>query len=332
MTSARNTSACSGLLARLVTICTLVAAAATPAWPQDETRAPADAAGAADAAMQSARERAETDERDSRTQLVRESRVLFPQRAGSFELLRSARDPEPENGVVMVYRLDGDFDTDFEIRARPLGRLAEDEAISYAARDSGSCLSLARVHADIPAVRLDPWTRRTIELDDGRELQARHRLCASVLQDSTRVIYHTLIAYRDFYLIELHVTARAADARRTARLVGRAADELFPRIHVQNVGNCTPPAKPKLLIVDEIDRGADRVSPDGSYLYATRKPGERELGKLLETAAERRRTTSCVISLSMASLLPGEKFETLRFPAGFWQTRPLLAKPRAQEN
>ncbi len=326
MASTRN-----GFLARFCAICALASAGATPCWAQDEARAPDEAAAAADTAMQSARERAEADERDSRTQLVRESRVLFPQRAGDFELLRSARDPEPENGVVMVYRLDGDFDTDFEIRALPLGMLPEDEAVSRAGLHSGSCLSLNRIHTDVPVVRLDPWTVRTIELDDGRELRARHRLCASVLQDSTRVIYHTLIAYRDFYLIELHATARAADARRTAKLVDRAADELFARIHVQNVGNCTPPARPKLLIVDEIDRGADRVSPDGSYLYATRKPGERELGKLLEIAAERRRTTSCVVSLSMASLLPGEKFETVRFPAGFWQKRSLLAKPRAQK-
>jgi hypothetical protein len=326
MASIRN-----GFLARVCAIGALAVASAAPSWSQGEATTPDDAAAAADAAMQSARERAEADEREARTQLVRESRVLFPQRAGPFELQRSARDPEPENGVVMVYRLDGDFDTDFEIRALPLGSLAEDEAVSRAALHSGSCLSLNRVHADVPVVRLDPWTHRTIDLEDGRELRAIHRLCGSVLQDSTRVVYHTLIAYRDFYLIELHVTARAADARRTAKLVARAADDLFPLIHVQNVGNCTPSARPKLVIVDEIDRGADRVSPDGSYLYATRKPGERELGKLLETAAERSRKTSCVVSFSMASLLPGEKFETVRFPAGFWQKRSLLAKPRTQK-
>lgn len=316
----------------LAGLCAGVLAIAATASAQAQDREPAhDAAQAADAAMQSARERAEADERDSREQLVRESRVLFPQRAGSFELLRSARDPEPENGVVMVYRRDGDFDTDFEIRALPLGKLPEDEAVSRAALSSGSCLDFNRVQPDVPVYRLDHWTPRAIELGDGRELRARHRLCSSVREDRTRLVHHTLIAYRDFYLITLQVTARAADARRTAKLVERAADELFARIHVQNVGNCAPPAKPKLLIVDEMDHGADAVSPDGSFLYATKKPGDRKLGKLLEIAAERRRKTSCVVSFSMASLLPDEKFEMLRFPAGFWQKRSLFAKPRAQQ-
>ncbi|HSX58868.1 MAG TPA: hypothetical protein VLF18_01595 [Tahibacter sp.] len=292
-----------------------------------------DAADAADAAMKASRERAEADERAARTQLVSESRILFPRRAGKFELQRSARDPEPLNGAVMVYRYGGDLDTDFEIQVRPLGKMAEDEALSRGAQLAGSCLDINRgaTAAGVPVVRLDPWTRRTIDLDDGRELQARQRICSTIVGHSTRVVRHTLIAYRDFYLIELHVTALASDARLAASLVSRAGNELFPRIHVQNIGNCAPPAKPKLVIVDEIDRGADRVSPDGAYLYATKKPGERELAKLLERAAERRRKTSCVISFSMASLLPDETFETLRFPAGSWTDVLPFAPSRAAE-
>lgn len=296
----------------------LCAAAALAA--QETPSEPRDAAEAADAAMKAARERADADERAARTQLVRESRILFPQRAGKFELQRSARDPDPLNGVFLVYRYDEDLDTDFEVQVSPLGKLSDDAAVALGARHAGNCLNIdsGKPGTGLTVVRMDPWSKQTVELDDGRKLPARHRLCSSIVGHSTRVIYHTLIAYRDFYLLQLRVTAKASDARDTAVLVNRAADVLFPRIHVQNVSNCMPPAKPKLLIVDEIDRGADRVSPDGGYLYATKKPGERELAKLLEQAAERRRKTSCVISFSMASLLPDEKFETLRFKAGTW--------------
>jgi hypothetical protein len=303
--------------------------AATPLAAQETVAEPRDAVEAADAAMKASRERTEADERAARTQLVRESRILFPQRAGKFELQRSARDPEPKNGVVMVYRYGGDLDTDFEIQVTPLGRLSEDEALGRGAQRGNSCLSPDIGTAiGVPVSRLDPWTRRTVDLDGDRELQLRHRLCSTFIGASARAVRHTLIAYRDFYLIELQVTAAASDARLAATLVSRAGRELFPRIHVQNVGNCAPPAKPKLLIVDEIDRGADRVSPDGGYIYATKKPGERELAKLLERAAERRRRTSCVVSFSLASLLPDEKFEMLRFPAGTWQNLSPFAEPR----
>lgn len=139
------------------------------------------------------------------------------------------------------------------------------------------------------------------------------------------------MAYRDFYLIELNVTAGASDSRRAAKLVDKAAEDLFSRIHAQNVGNCRPPERPRLIIVDEIDRGADPVRSDGSYIDATSKPGERKLAKLMETAAERRRQTSCVVSFSLASLLPDEKFEMLRFPAGSLQNLPALAPSRDKE-
>lgn len=305
----------------------LAAAATASADGRDE---PQDAAAAADAVMQAARERSEADERAARAQLVRESRVLFPQRAGKFELQRSARDPEPENGVVIVYRHDGDFDTDFEIRVWPLGNVAADEALVIGAEHNGTCLGLNTGHA-MPIAQLNPWKRRRIELDDGRLLPAWQRLCSGGT-GAGRAVFHTLIAYRDFYLIELRIVAPMADARRTAKLVERAGDELFPRIHVQNVGNCLPPTKPKLLIVDEIDRGADRVSIDGRYIYATAKPQGRELEKLTGIAAERRRKTSCVLSFSMASLLPDEKYETLRFPAGSFASQPIHVPAREKED
>lgn len=303
---------------------------ALPARAQD-TSPPHDAAAAADAAMQAARERAEADEREARTQLIRESRILFPQRAGHFELQRSARDPEPHNGVTLVYRYDGDLATDFEITVLPIGQVAEDTALALAARRRGGCMNL-RLGAELTVVEFAEWKPRGIVLADGRELQGRPRRCASLdAETKRRLVYHALMVYRDFYLIVLDVTADASEARRTAKLVDKAADELFPLIHVQNVGNCMPPAKPKLLLVDEIDRGADRVSSDGAYIYATRKPGEREQAELLAIAAERRRKTSCVVSFSMASLLPDEKFETLRFPAGSFTPGSALAPARGTE-
>lgn len=313
--------------------CILAAAlvVATTTMADEPSSQPRDAAEAADAAMKASQARADADEKAASAQLIRESRVLFPQRAGKFELQRSARDPEPKNGVVMVYRYDGDLDTDFEIRALPLGQLPEHEAVALAALGRKSCLHL-RTGGDTPVLQLqDPWAARTVTLADGRTLRARHRACENLLQGATRVSYHTLIVYRDFYLFELQIVARAAASRRTGKLVKQAAEELFPRIHVQNIGNCTPPAKPKLLIVDEIDRGADRVSPDGAYLYATEKPGERQLRKLLEIAAERRRTSSCVVSFSLASLLPDEKFEMLRFPAGSFEGRSPFSRPRSKD-
>ncbi len=308
----------------------LAALAAVAAASTDGGAEPQDAAAAADAVMQAARERSDADERAARTQLVRESRVLFPQRVGKFELQRSARDPEPENGVVIVYRYDGDFDTDFEIRVWPLGNVAADEALAIGAERNGTCLGLNTGHA-VPVAQLNPWKHRRIELDDGRLLPAWQRLCSSGT-GAERAVFHTLIAYRDFYLTELRIVAPMTDARRAAKLVERVGDELFPRIHVQNVGNCLPPARPKLLIVDEIDRGADRVSIDGRYIYATAKPQGRELEKLLGIAAERRRKTSCVVSFSMASLLPDEKFETVRFPAGSFASQPIHAPARTKED
>lgn len=300
--------------------CALGLCALSPLAAQESAATPQDAADAADAAMKAARERAEADERAARTQLVRESRILFPQRAGKFELQRSARDPEPFNGVFLVYRYGGDIDADVEVSVAPLGRGADDQVMALAARHAGSCANIdpGKPELGIAVVRMDPWTRRAIELQDGRKLPALHRLCSSIAGYRTRVVDHTLVAYRDFYVLSLRVTAKASEALRAEGLVNRAADVLFPRIHVQNIGNCMPPDKPKLVIVDEIDRGADRVSGDGSYLYATKKPNERELTKLLEKAAERRRQTSCVVDFSLASLLPDEKFEILRFPAGSW--------------
>lgn len=321
----RTSLAACALFAALLLGCTRAALAQEAADP------PRDAAAAADAAMQAARERAEADERAARGQLIRESRILFPQRAGHFELQRSARDPEPHNGVTLVYRYDGNLDTDFEITVWPIGQVAVDTALALAARRRGGCMNL-RLGAELTAVEFAEWKPRAIELADGSELQGRLRRCAS-LEASTkrRLVYHALMAYRDFYVVELNVAADAADARRTGKLADKAADELFPLIHVQNVGNCTPPAKPKLVLVDEIDRGADRVSSDGGHIYATHKPDERELAKLLEIATERRRKTSCVVSFSMASLLPNEKFETLRFPAGSFSKGSALAPAQSKE-
>lgn len=316
--------------------CTLafaLSAAILPAAAQENVGAPRDAAEAADAVMKAARERAEADERAAATQLIRESRILFPQRAGQFELQRSARDPEPHNGVTLVYRYDSNLDTDFEITVWPVGQMAEDLALAGAARRRGDCMNVRMGVAEgVTVVESAEWKPHAIELANGGELQGRRRSCTSLdAQSKRRLVYHTLMAYRDFYLIELHVTADASDSRRAAKLVDKAGNDLFPQIHVQNVGNCTPPGKPKLILVDEIDRGADRVSSDGSHIYATRKPGERELAKLMETAAERRRQTSCVVSFNLASQLPGEKFEMLRFPAGSFQTLPALVPARAKE-
>lgn len=309
--------------------CTLSAAmllgCTRAALAQEAADPPRDAAAAADAAMQAARERAEADERAARSQLIRDSRVLFPQRTGRFELQRSARDPDPDNGVVMVYRYDGDMDTDFEIHAWPLGEVPADKALDLGTRSRPSCMNL-QLGAEVSQAGFAPWKRHVLTLEDGRELEARQRRCENMSSQGGRLVHHSLLTYRDLYLIELNISAIALQDRRRTQLVEKAAADLLPRIHVQNVGNCMPPEQPKLVLVDRLARGTDRVSPDGARIYVTRKPGERELATLQQTATERRRHTSCVASFATDSLLPDEKFETLRFPAGSFATyRPNAA-------
>lgn len=286
-----------------------------PALAQEIAVEPRDAAAAADAVMQAARERAEADERAAGNQLIRDSRILFPQRAGAFELQRSARDPESNKGVVMVYRYNGDMDTDFEIRAWPLGGMPADKALDLGTRRRPSCMNL-QIGAEVTQAGFASWKRRMLRLPDGRELEARQRRCENMNSQGGRVVYHSLLTYRDLYVIELDLAAGALQAQHRAQLVSKAAADLLPRIHVQNVGNCMPPARPESILVDAIDSGSDHVSHDGARIYVTRKTGQRELAKLQQTATERRRNTSCVASFSPASLLPDEKFETLRFPAG----------------
>lgn len=258
---------------------------------------------------------------------ITESRIVFPARTARFELLRNSRDPDPLLGANLLYR-DTGADIDFDIYVYPIGSLTVTEAMNMAAHDlyvGFEQAARAGLYAEMQFGRL-----RELEtpLADGSVLAAR-QLSFTGEQAGRPVISQALLAYRDFYFIKLRATAAKEHKRALADLVDSAATELFTQIRVQSRGNCRPAAKPSLVIVGEMARDDDPVSADGSLIYAKkRRPSERQLEKLLAEAARRRHATNCVASFEALPLQPGDKSETLRFPADTWQTSTPVVRMR----
>jgi hypothetical protein len=250
--------------------------------------------------------------------LIRETRVIFPERAGAFTLFRAVADPQVEAGISLQYNYGGENGLDFDVFVYPLGRAWESAAMKLGMEEMLGSFAAAEKAGHYRELKLRKPRDVSMQPDPLLTLHGKHVVFEAQRQDAP-VISHGLLFYRSYYLVKLRLTVVDKSRRRDAdRLVASALQELLPRIRLQHTGGCA--AKPKISIgmVDRLPRNAETSNVDGSEVLMTRSGSDRKNAEALAGGIARRLDANCVDSFDDKAIAEGEKFETLRFRPGTW--------------
>ncbi len=251
----------------------------------------------------------------TREDFIRETRVYFPNAVGKFYLDQS-ESSDPRSGVSLRYGYDGvTFAVD--VFVFPIGRMSETQALDFGMKELLASFEQGQKLGYYHDVDLDRPRDIAVKLNPLVQLRGR-QVGYTATRNGTPVVSQSLLVYRSYYLIKTRITAPKEEKAGAKRVAQQVAAELLPALRLAHIGSCAQNASVNFVITRKPPPKADRISADGSQAFV--RKGDVGNPKILLEALSRRVDSACYSDFDKVETEPGEKFETLTFPAGTWRS------------